>query len=82
MTLTLHVLKLLAEARGLLVPEAMPRLDLRVRMSPPPSTGELNSALNEVERAGWAVSVRDEVEHTLKWKLTTAGQAVLAERGL
>lgn len=82
MRMTIPLLVLLREARGMMVPEPMLRLDLRVRVSPPPSTSDLNDTLNECERSGWAVSVRDEVEHTLKWKLTAAGAAVLAERGL
>lgn len=81
-TLSIQLLTLLRESRGLLVPETTLRLDLRVRVSPSPTTTELASAFTQVEQHGWALCLRDELTQEIKWRITEVGLAVLAERNL
>lgn len=81
-TLTLQLLALLRESQGFLVPEATLRLDLRVQVSPAPTTLELSAAINTCQSRGWTVSVQDDATNQVKWKITDLGLAVLAEHGV
>ena len=78
----LHVLVYLRDMKGLLVREEQIRLYLRATVSPAPTGTEVSQALNTIERAQWAVSIRDEITGDIKWRITEAGKAEAAARAL
>lgn len=84
MTLPLQILKLLRVADGLLTPEEQLRSDLRLTVTPPPTGSEMSIAFNFLEEGPQplAISVRDRLAHTVRWKITDAGTAALSERGI
>lgn len=82
MTLIPQLLLLLRRAGNLLTPEPTLRVDLRLAVSPAPSGTEISEAIDKCERQGWIISVRDDMTDELKWRITDAGRASLAERGL
>jgi hypothetical protein len=82
MTLELHILRLLAAARGKLTPEITIRMDLRQAVVPAPTLSDTNAALRAIEDRNLAVSMRDDLGDQVRWRITDQGKAELAERGL
>lgn len=82
MRVTLPILKFLRAGEGVLTPETQLRTDLFQVVAPPPTKSEVDAALNRMEDRGWAVSVRDEITGVVRWRITDAGKAELAARGL
>lgn len=82
MTLELHILRLLAAARGKLTPEITIRMDLRQAVVPAPTLSDTNAALRQIEERNLAVSMRDDLGDQVRWRITDQGKAELAERGL
>jgi hypothetical protein len=82
MTLELTLLTFLRAGAPLLTPEGQLRMDARLAASPPPTGSDISAALNHIEDAGLAVSVRDPLTHAVKWKITDQGRAELAARGI
>lgn len=82
MTLPLTILQMLRQVGDLLVPERQIRTELRLSVSPAPTGSEMSTALHQVEASQLAVSVRDSLTGDVRWKITDAGRAALAERGI
>lgn len=83
MTIPLHILTLLqAAGPDLLTPEEILRMDLRQNITPAPTLAEINSGFREIEERRLAVALRDDLGRQIRWKITTAGRAALAERNL
>lgn len=82
MTLPLTILQMLRQVGDLLVPERQIRTDLRLSVSPAPTGTEMSTAFHQLEWHQLAVSVRDTITGEVKWKITDAGRAALAERGI
>ena len=82
MTLELHILRLLAAAKGMLTPEITIRMDLRQAVVPSPTLTDINAAFRLIEERNLAVQVRDELGDRVRWRITDQGRAELAERGL
>lgn len=82
MTIIPQLLLILRRAGTLMTPEPTLRVDLRLVVSPAPSGTEISEAIDKCERNGWVISVRDDMTGELKWRITDAGRALLAERGL
>lgn len=78
----LPLLKFLRAGEGVLTPEIQLRDDLNKVMAPAPTKSEVDAALNRMEDRGWAVAVRDEITDVMRWRITDAGKAELAARGL
>ncbi len=82
MTLELHILRILAAAKGMLTPEITIRMDLRQAVAPAPTLSEINAAFRVIEDRNLAVSMRDDLGDRVRWKITDEGKAALSERGL
>lgn len=82
MTINPQLLVLLRRAGQFLTPEPTLRVDLKLAVSPTPSGTDISEAIDQCERKGWIISVRDDMTGELKWRITDAGRASLAERGL
>lgn len=83
MSLSLRILLLLrAAGDDLLTPEAQLRTDLRYAVRPVPLGSDFNQAFGDLDERGLAVAVRDKLDGTVRWKITDAGRAALAERQL
>lgn len=82
MTIELHILRLLAAAKGKLTPEITIRMDLRQAVVPAPTLSDTNAALRSIEERHLAVSMRDDLGDQVRWRITDQGKAELAERGL
>lgn len=82
MSITLTILKFLRAGGDLLTPETQLRDDLRVSVSPPPTSVEISEALDLIEERGLAVSLRDDLTKEVKWQITDNGRAQLAKRNL
>jgi hypothetical protein len=83
MKLQLTLLQFLRAAGGeLLTPETQLRNDARLAVSPPPTGLEISEALNDLERRGYAVSVRDGLTEIVRWQITDLGRVQLTTRHL
>lgn len=82
MKLQLTLLQFLRAAGDLLTAETQLRNDARLAVTPVPTGTEISEAINDLERRDLAVSVRDELEGTVRWQITDLGRAALAKRNL
>lgn len=84
MPLLLRILILLRSAGDLLTPESTLRMDIRFGggSGPRDTVAEVNAAFNELEQRHLAVAIRDDLTNSIRWKITDAGRAALAERNL
>lgn len=82
MNLQLALLQFLRAAGDLLTTETQLRNDARLAVTPVPTGTEISEALNDLERRGYAVAVRDDLTGAVRWQITDLGRAQLAKRNL
>lgn len=81
MTPLLHILVALRSVRPLMMPE--PTLLQQIRIAGDAiGTADFQAALRDAESQRLAVSVQDTLTRVIRWKITDAGVAALAERNL
>lgn len=80
MNLEIYILKFLRAGGDLLTTEDQLRTDLRMFRTPPPTGSEVSEALSSLETRGYAISLRDQITHEVRWRITDQGRAELAAR--
>lgn len=79
MNCKVEILRCLARCGGMLVPEPTLLNEVRLFSAPPPMATEFFSSLHELEASRLVVSVKPELGGPIKWGITDAGRAKLAE---
>jgi hypothetical protein len=77
--LRIAVLRILSEIDLLLMPEPDLLGQCRIEVVPPPTVVEFSEALRFLESNGLIISARGSLGGPIKWKITEAGKATLAE---
>lgn len=78
MNLRLDILRALKNYEGYLTPEPSLLNELRMTCVPPPTVAEFSQAMEFLELRILITSVRPDLGGPLKWRITDAGRAELA----
>lgn len=82
MNTILHVLRYLGSLGGNLITEEQLRVDIQATVTPAPAGSEISDALNVIQRSGWAISQKDPITGSIRWRITQSGDAELLARNL
>jgi hypothetical protein len=79
MNIKAEILRVLDQCRGMLVPEPTLLNEVRLSAVPTPTVTEFYGALKELDSGRMVTSVRPQLGGPVKWTLTEAGKAALAD---
>ncbi len=70
-----HILRILKDCGGYMLPETRLREHAELAIAPPPTGTEIGAALKFLEDDEFIAGVRPELGGPVKWKLTDKGRA-------